>query len=354
MVCGIVYSHDVIRVFTRSNERRELEVKDTEVLTRYVVGGEHADESPVMFGSALKAKWEADQMCRAWQELGFVRVDEGEDELCDLDFERALLDEPDDLEHRLVYGDWLAERGDPWGELILVQHALRLLPRFGVREKRNELQRIEMTLLFEHAALIWGRLGEVILDPHTQRYAFDLVQAKWECGFIREVEISDEGHYMDMVVSEFAALRVSRLLRSVHLGGLRWTIRNLAVVARQTWPLLVELVVNPKVPAYPAPLMPLLDGSSAPNLKRLLLRNCRNSESAYEALLHSPIARQLTAIEIAAHDHSDRGIDLLAQAPLVSLENLSISGVRMPQDIRERLAHLGAKLHIRESRHSER
>src|SRR4051812_20970225 len=35
----------------------------------------------------------------------------------------AVLADPDDDAPRLVYADWLGERGEPWGELIAVQLA---------------------------------------------------------------------------------------------------------------------------------------------------------------------------------------------------------------------------------------
>src|SRR5688500_18514450 len=42
-----------------------------------------------------------------------------------LALEEAIAQDPDDEEAYLVYADWLAERGDPRGELIAVQHAQR-------------------------------------------------------------------------------------------------------------------------------------------------------------------------------------------------------------------------------------
>ncbi len=43
----------------------------------------------------------------------------------------AVMDAPDDLATRLVLGDWLAERGDPWGEVILHQCAGKSSPRLA-------------------------------------------------------------------------------------------------------------------------------------------------------------------------------------------------------------------------------
>jgi len=72
----------------------------------------------------------------------------------------ALTENPDDLETLQIYGDWLAERGDPWGQIVLIQHALETLPRFGHTERRDALQREDLRLRFMHATRLWGALGD--------------------------------------------------------------------------------------------------------------------------------------------------------------------------------------------------
>src|SRR5262249_55975712 len=78
-------------------------------------------------------------------------------------FEQAIEDSPDDPASYAAYGDWLAERGDPRGELIQVQLALEGPPRKGRR--RQQLKRREKRLLEAHQREWLGPLAPVLLDP---------------------------------------------------------------------------------------------------------------------------------------------------------------------------------------------
>jgi uncharacterized protein (TIGR02996 family) len=60
-------------------------------------------------------------------------------------FVEAIADDPDDDAPRLVYADWLEERGDPHGELIRVQCALATMGKDDPR--REELQPRERQLV---------------------------------------------------------------------------------------------------------------------------------------------------------------------------------------------------------------
>ena len=72
-------------------------------------------------------------------------------------FLQAILDEPRDDAARLVYADWLEDRGDARGELIRVQ--CRLAAWEPDLERRTELQRREAELLAAHADSWLGPLG---------------------------------------------------------------------------------------------------------------------------------------------------------------------------------------------------
>src|SRR5438477_5170948 len=63
-------------------------------------------------------------------------------------FLQVVLDRPDDDAPRLVYADWLEERGDPRGEFIRVQCELARLPADDPR--RPELEGREKALLDAH------------------------------------------------------------------------------------------------------------------------------------------------------------------------------------------------------------
>ena len=66
-----------------------------------------------------------------------------------LAFVLAIAQSPDDDSLRLMYADWLDDRGDPRGELIRVQCALA---RSSADIERTDLQMRERELLSEHSA----------------------------------------------------------------------------------------------------------------------------------------------------------------------------------------------------------
>src|SRR5205807_9800281 len=81
-------------------------------------------------------------------------------------FLRAIIEEPDDVGLRLIYADWLEERGDPRGELIRVQCQLEELEEDNPR--RAELQTREHELLAAHKSKSLGALDGRV-SPATFR-----------------------------------------------------------------------------------------------------------------------------------------------------------------------------------------
>src|SRR5262245_19322229 len=60
-------------------------------------------------------------------------------------FIEAIRANPNDVAARLVYADWLEERGDPRGEFIRIEEEMRPLPVFSdrfweLKPRRNELR----------------------------------------------------------------------------------------------------------------------------------------------------------------------------------------------------------------------
>jgi carbon storage regulator len=65
-------------------------------------------------------------------------------------FLKAIEASPDDIEVRLVFADWLEERGDPLGEHLRLQCSLARLPPGD--QRRQDLERRERLLWAEHGA----------------------------------------------------------------------------------------------------------------------------------------------------------------------------------------------------------
>src|SRR4051812_47076638 len=75
-------------------------------------------------------------------------------------FLQAIIENPDDDTPRLVYADYLDERGDPRGEFIRVQIALARLP--DDHPRREGLEARERGLLKTHEEEWAGRLKGLV------------------------------------------------------------------------------------------------------------------------------------------------------------------------------------------------
>src|SRR5262249_9639561 len=158
--------------FERGIQRVEVEIVGGEVIARRFERGVLVDTSSRASSSPIKAKWDADRLCSEQLAEGFTQV-VGDDlgATSQRELVEALLENPDELDTYPVYADWLTAHGDPWGQLIALQHALESLPRGTRAERRDELYRAETMWRFQHAARVWGALGETIVNEATQKYA---------------------------------------------------------------------------------------------------------------------------------------------------------------------------------------
>ncbi|MCW5804236.1 MAG: TIGR02996 domain-containing protein [Deltaproteobacteria bacterium] len=108
---------------------------------------------------------------RGWVERAYEEsYDDGPREPA---LEAAITHAPEEPGGYLVYADWLQQRGEPRGELIVLQHALAT----GGRDA--ELRQREAALLDEHPDRLRGPLalaGGARVD--------------WWCGFVRALDLS--------------------------------------------------------------------------------------------------------------------------------------------------------------------
>jgi uncharacterized protein (TIGR02996 family) len=99
-------------------------------------------------------------------------------------FQKAMLDSPDDLDLRLVFADWLEERGDPRAELIRLTH--ELTQKFDVPERREVESRLRKLVddgvpavgpFFTNSIgmeFAWVPSGTFLMgSPSTERGRFD-------------------------------------------------------------------------------------------------------------------------------------------------------------------------------------
>ncbi|MBS1123555.1 MAG: hypothetical protein H6Q90_5783 [Deltaproteobacteria bacterium] len=156
--------------------------------------------------------------------------------------ERLLLDaiiaDPDDDAPRLVYADWLVERADPRGELIIVQCELA---RLGGKGKRAELKHREAELLRKHKKDWVGRFGgqkiqhgstkQVWTRVNPTRWMFERGFVTWcsmkgadfarNAAAILEAEPLQRAHLTDRNLTDVAAAKGIEKLRGLDLRRVR-------------------------------------------------------------------------------------------------------------------------------------
>jgi uncharacterized protein (TIGR02996 family) len=302
-------------------------------------------EVPVDPDSPIRAKWDADRQCRQLVADGWVRVAGNAEELASQpELIAALRANRDDRDTYAIFADWLCEHGDPWGQLMAVQVALAELPRVGVALRRNELEREEVKLRFMHASRLWGPIGEQIVDVATQRYASDIVEAEWHCGFVAAAQFRDTAERIEAVLPLFAKLEVAQLLRSLVVEPTEWRRSTTDVLAAQPWPELVKLTVatdgyGPLRRAIDARwIVPALAPEITPRLTQLEVRGSHSTDGLCIALATHPMREQLQDLELLGGQFTDEGITALASCGL-SLQHLKLTG-QGPQGARSMLARI--------------
>src|SRR5262249_54427017 len=155
-----------------------------------------------------------------------------------------------------------------------VQHALATLPGDATYERRRELERLETRLRFMHAGRLWGPLGTTIVDEARQRYACDLVDATWRCGFLDAIAIRGDGPHARLP-DAIAPLEIAIVVRHIALASdARWHRGALAALGHHVWPWLERVdIETPHTPQnggdVTAPCVALAAAAIAPRLREL-------------------------------------------------------------------------------------
>jgi uncharacterized protein (TIGR02996 family) len=265
-------------------------------------------------------------------------------------FLRMIAAAPDDDAPRLVYADWLEERGDPRGTFIRLQCALAALPDDDPR--RPDLEHAERHLLAAHAAGwtydLAGRVSgwqfrrgfveEVTLSAEAfLEHGPDLVRA----GLVRTVRLHDCGDLvgplarspalgqvtgLDLCGNRLGDAGLGTLLRSERLRGLHAldlsfnSLSNAGVQAlldAGPWPRLraLDLRGNERVSGRGATA--LAKTRALPALESLGLRDNQLDAPGVWVLMHSTTLPRLTDLGLAGNPFGDRGARALAGSPLL-------------------------------------
>ncbi|HET9990736.1 MAG TPA: TIGR02996 domain-containing protein [Kofleriaceae bacterium] len=325
-----------MRVFERGGRRREVALDP-------------------LASSPIKAKWDADRECKQLLAEGWTQVAGGIEELASKpELFAAIAEDPDDLEPYTILADWLIERGDPWGQLIAIQHALAGLHRFAAGAKRDELAREEAHLMFMSAQRLWGPLGATIVDDATQRYASDLLDCEWKCGFIRRARGRATAEQLELVIRELAALDIAAFLNSLYLETEGWRRTFGDALAAHAWPALRELELTS---TYALPtgrldarlVVPMLAPEITPVLTTLTLEGTHSTDGLCLALATNPIGRRLEKLTLLDGQFTEEGIAYLQGGRFDKLRRLRISGSG-PRTAGDALARLApsTEVHLRD------
>lgn len=271
----------------------------------------------------------------------------------------AVLANADDLESRLVFADWLAERGDPRGEFIQLQCALghTLHGARGTSWNKPifkgdpaELQAKETKLLKTYAKA-W--LEPIRAFVRTWR---------WDNGFISGV-VADATKFMSgrkvifattpLVDVELTALKPAQLktlsmdattarLRRLNVGFQKLDAAALEVFGGPNWSGLrsIRLAGNRFGPAGAA----VLAKANFPSLEALELNDAQLDDACIEALVEAPFFTRLTNLEIGWN----QGITAQSVEAVLrkgrSLKGLRVRGTGLTPGDLPRLGGLSATL----------
>ncbi len=192
-------------------------------------------------------------------------------------FLRLLAAAPADDAPRLIYADWLDDRGDPRGLLIRTQCALARLPADDPR--RVDLEAVEAQLLDAHAAA-WARP----LVGRARGWGF-------RRGFVEELTLS-----ADDLLAGAADLAYPGHLRTLHLSDVGSDLDRVLSV-----PVLRQV-------------------------RTLGLYGNRIGDTGAAALAQSPHLAQLEALDLSENGLTDLGVRALLARPWPNLRTLDLRG----------------------------
>lgn len=233
----------------------------------------------------------------------------------------AILSEPDELSHRLVFADWLEDYGQPErAEFIRLQIERDGLPLAHPCARRN--LRRESVLLAEHE-LAWA--GPIAQQARRWRF---------HRGFVEELDLP-----ADQFLAHGQELFRLAPIRRLHLrntGVLPHLLRT-ARASRQFAELLSRIVVLNFNREYlgEATGQKLLSLPRLPQLKALHLAQNALSPEALAVLAQSPVLEGLTTLELTQSSNAETLLGLLHSPRLQNLRHLalggSLSGPRLAQ-----------------------
>jgi uncharacterized protein (TIGR02996 family) len=243
--------------------------------------------------------------------------------MTDADFLQHILAHPDDDAPRLIYADWLEERGDPRGEFIRVQCELAAMHRYDPR--RTDLEDRDNTLLKKHAR----RWAEPLL-----RYVKRL---EFRRGFVERISVS-----ADLFLDQARYLFEAAPIRHLHLGKPRDQMPRLVscpylagiqvlslVSGKLGSTRIAQLAASPHLHRVEtlklssndmglSGLRALVASSDLPRLRRLEVNSNELDDAAIVEAVSCPRFDRIQHLNVCANDIGGEGWQALVNSPYTS------------------------------------
>jgi uncharacterized protein (TIGR02996 family) len=221
--------------------------------------------------------------------------------------EAAFLDrvcaDPDDDAPRLIFADWLDERGDPRGEFIRVQVALARLP--AVDSRRD-------TLVDREAALL-GRFHAPWSDPLKGIAGW----TEFRRGFVETVNI--DGRTFLRRADDLFRLAPVRHIRFLDVGSTLERVTECPQLARLTALTVFAQHIDDRLARC------LVESPHLGGLRALNIGRNRVGDRGVERLAWTPRFRELTVLDLSDNAVGDGGARTLAESSnLGNLESLEL------------------------------
>ena len=214
----------------------------------------------------------------------------------------AIVAAPSDDAPRLVFADWLSERGDPRGEQIAVEIALA----------RTALDAPERGPLAERAKALRASVGQPTVDGIA-------VEFRSTRGMIDHAKLALEA----LLARERDLFAVAPLLRSIEVTGVTESTVT-ALLARSWFPRLRSLEMSWHVPA--AAVIAVAHSPAARGLERISIHHAGLPVLVFAALGASEHLAGLRHLDLGLSGATDDAVvALLAPGALASLASLGLT-----------------------------
>jgi len=168
------------------------------------------------FATPAAVQTAADKLIRAKLKEGYVETTPkaGSPEV--EAFQKALVDNPDDLAGWCAYADYLVENDDPRGEFMQVQIALEDEKRS--KKARHALKEKEAALLKAHEREWLGGLTPFVFEENAENEGIDPTYTRtvWERGAVSSVTV---GRLSMALAQALASDPAARFVRELHVHG---------------------------------------------------------------------------------------------------------------------------------------